>query len=177
MMIKLKYILLLFLLSFLLSCGKKEDEGGLETSGDKTEQPSEKKEEPKEQPNETSKEQLTSKTDSVSASSKELKFYSKTEKPEAVISAVEASEYIGKVVTVKGFVADVYKTERVAYLNFIEKFPKNPFSGVIFYGKFDEFGDLNIYEGKNVSITGRVTVYKEKPQIILDSKEQINILE
>ena len=176
MMIKLKYILLLFLLPLLLSCGKKEDEGDLETSGDKTEQPSEKKEEPKEQPNETSKEQQTSKTDSVSTSSKELKFYSKTE-PQAVISALEAGEYIGKVVTVKGFVADVYKTERVAYLNFVEKFPKNPFSGVIFYGKFDSFGDLNIYEGKNVSITGRVTVYKEKPQIILDSKEQIKILE
>jgi DNA/RNA endonuclease YhcR with UshA esterase domain len=169
MMIKLKYILFLFLLPFLLSCGKKEDTGNLENTEDKTEQPSEKKEEPKEQ--------LTSKTDSVSASSKELKFYNKTEKPEAVISAVEASEYIGKVVTVKGFVADVYKTERVAYLNFIEKFPKNPFSGVIFYGKFDAFGDLNIYEGKNVSITGRVTVYKEKPQIILDSKEQIKISE
>ena len=176
MMIKLRYFLFLFLLLFLFSCGKKDDEGNLDNTEEKTEQPSENKEKPKEQPNEISKEQQTSKNDSVSTSSKELKFYSKTE-PQAVISALEAGEYIGKVVTVKGFVADVYKTERVAYLNFVEKFPKNPFSGVIFYSKFDEFGDLNIYEGKNVGITGRVTVYKEKPQIILDSKEQIKILE
>jgi DNA/RNA endonuclease YhcR with UshA esterase domain len=48
---------------------------------------------------------------------------------------------------------------------------------VIFANKFDVIGDLNIYEGKNVSLTGRVTVYKEKPQIILDSKEQIKILD
>jgi DNA/RNA endonuclease YhcR with UshA esterase domain len=172
-MSKLKYILILFLIAGIISCGNKDDESSYQNTEDNTEQISDKKEEPKEQPGDTSKEHQVSKTDTTA--SKELKFYSKT-KPQAVISAIEAGEYIGKVVTVNGFVADVYKTDRVAYLNFVEKFPQNPFSGVIFANKFDVFGDLNIYEGKNVSLTGRVTVYKEKPQIILDSKEQVKIL-
>ena len=173
-MSKLKYLSVVFVITGIISCGNKDDEDSYKNTEDKTEQLSEKEEESKEQPVDTSNEHQTSKTDSTSP--KELKFYSKTE-PQAVISAVEAGEYIGKVVTVRGFVADVYKTERVAYLNFVEKFPKNPFSGVIFANKFDVIGDLNIYEGKNVSLTGRVTVYKEKPQIILDSKEQIKILD
>jgi exonuclease VII large subunit len=171
---KLKYILILLLVTGFISCGNKDEERNSGNNEDKTEQPSGMENESKEQPADTLKEHQVSKKDT--SSSKELRFYSKTEKPEAVISPLETSKYIGRVVTVTGFVADVYKTERVAYLNFIEKFPKNPFSGVIFAGRFDTFGDLNIYEGKNVELTGRVTVYKEKPQIILDSKEQIKIL-
>lgn len=175
-MFKLKYIPLILLVAGVVSsCGNK-DENNSEYLDDKTGQPTEeKKEEPKEQSIDKSGEQQTYKTDSTP--SKELRFHDKSVQPQAVISAIEASGYIGKVVTVEGFVADVYKSEKVAYLNFVKKFPDNPFSGVIFANKFDAFGDLNIYEGRNVSLTGRVTVYKEKPQIILDSKEQVKILE
>jgi len=176
-MFRVKYFLFILLFAGIISCGNK-DENNYEFQEDKTGQPQEDKEQltekPKEQPKEESKEQP--KTDSGS-DTKELKFYDKKMEPQAHISAVEAASYIGKVVTVEGFVADVYKTEKVAYLNFVEKFPKNPFSGVIFVSKFEKFGDLSIYEGKTVELTGRITVYKEKPQIILDSKDQIKILE
>jgi hypothetical protein len=170
-MFKVKYFLFIFLFVGIISCGNK-DESNSEYQEDKTGQPQEDKEQSTEQPKEEPKEQP--KTDSKP---EELKFYDKKIEPQAHISAVETANYIGKVVSVEGFVADVYKTDKVAYLNFVEKFPKNPFSGVIFAGKFDKFGDLNVYEGKNVEITGRISVYKEKPQIILDSKDQIKILE
>ena len=172
-MFKVKYFLFIFLFAGIISCGNKDD-NNYEFQEDKTGQPQEDKEQLTEQPKEESKEQP--KTDSDSKT-EELKFYDKKTEPQAHISAVETANYIGKVVTVEGFVADVYKTEKVAYLNFVEKFPKNPFSGVIFASKFDKFGDLSIYEGKNVELTGRISVYKEKPQIILDSKDQIKILE
>jgi DNA/RNA endonuclease YhcR with UshA esterase domain len=176
-MVRVKYFFFILLFAGIISCGNK-NENNSEYQEDKTGQPQEDKEQLteqlKEQPKEEPKEQP--KTDSGSKT-EELKFYDKKTEPQAHISAVETANYIGKVVTVEGFVADVYKTERVAYLNFVEKFPKNPFSGVIFAGKFDKFGDLSIYEGKNVEITGRISVYKEKPQIILDSKDQIKILE
>lgn len=99
------------------------------------------------------------------------------EKPVAVISPLEAADYMGKPVTVKGFVADVYKSDKVAYLNFVKKYPDNPFTGVIFAGKFDEFGDLMIYENRNIEITGRVSTFRGKPQMILDKKSQIKITE
>ncbi len=94
-------------------------------------------------------------------------------KPEAVISPLEAGNYHGRVVTVKGFVADVYQSEKVAYLNFVEKFPKNPFTAVIFASKFSDFPDIIKYKNKDVEVTGRVSMYREKAQIILNSPKQI----
>ena len=94
-------------------------------------------------------------------------------KPEAVISPLEAGNYNGRTVTVKGFVADVYQSEKVAYLNFVEKFPKNPFTAVIFASKFSDFPDIINYKNKDVEVTGRVSMYKEKAQIILNSPKQI----
>lgn len=98
-------------------------------------------------------------------------------KPEKTISALEAKDNIGKIVIVKGFVADVYQSDRVAYLNFVEKYPRNPFTAVIFPRSFEEFGNLYEYMGKNVAVTGRITTYKDKPQIILNDKTQIKVLE
>lgn len=98
-------------------------------------------------------------------------------RPEKTISALEAKDNVGKVVTVKGFVADVYQSDRVAYLNFVEKYPRNPFTAVIFPRSFEEFGDLYEYMGKNVAVTGIITTYKDKPQIILYNKSQVKVLE
>jgi DNA/RNA endonuclease YhcR with UshA esterase domain len=165
-MSRVKYLLIILFAFLLISCGK-DDENESENNADNNGQTTEQK-------TTNDKEQPKTQTD-TNKSSEELKFYSNA-KPEAVISPLQAKDYIGRVVTVKGFVADVYKTEKVAYLNFVEKFPENPFSGVIFASRFKDLGDITIYEGRTVSLTGRVTVYKGKPQIIMDGKEQVKIL-
>jgi hypothetical protein len=171
---KVKFLLIILSAFLLLSCGK-QDENESENTGDENgetteQQTTESKEQPAGESDDTLKEQPKSKTD-TGKSSEELRFYSNA-KPEAVISPLQASDYIGRVVTVKGFVAEVHRVEKVEYLNFVERFPENPFSGVIFASRFKDFGDITIYEGKNVELTGRVTVYKGKPQIIMDGKEQ-----
>lgn len=97
--------------------------------------------------------------------------------PEKTISALDAGNYVGRIVAVKGFVAEVHKTENVEYLNFIQKYPENPFTGVIFKSRFDEIGDINVYENKNVELTGLVSTYKGKPQIVIINKNQIKITE
>ena len=96
--------------------------------------------------------------------------------PLATITPLEAADYNGKEVRVNGFVADVYKTEKVAYLNFIEKFPKNLFSAVVFSSRFSNFTNIDKYEKHTVEVTGRVSMYKGKPQIILDNESQIKIV-
>lgn len=110
-----------------------------------------------------------------SVSDKQKKNYNSFnyEDPVAVISPLDAGDYTGKTVTVKGFVADIYQSEKVAYLNFVEKYPNNPFTGVIFASKFDDFPDISKFKNKNVELTGRVSVFKGKPQIILNSPKQI----
>lgn len=97
------------------------------------------------------------------------------EKPVAFISPMDADGYNGKTVTVKGFVADIYKSDKVAYLNFVEKFPKNPFTAVIFARQFEDFPDVTKFRGKDVEVTGRVSMYKGKPQIILNNPSQLKV--
>ncbi len=92
------------------------------------------------------------------------------------ISPEEAKNNIGTNAIVKGYVADVVIREKVAYLNFDKKYPKNTFTAVIFADKFDELEDLNIYKNQNVEVKGVISEYKEKPQIIISSKNQINIV-
>ena len=75
----------------------------------------------------------------------------------------------------KGYVTDVVIREKVAYLNFDKKYPKNSFSAVIFSEKFSEVGDLNIYKNKNVEVKGIISTYKGKSQIIISSKNQIKL--
>jgi DNA/RNA endonuclease YhcR with UshA esterase domain len=134
--------------------------------------PEQQKQEEKKQDSASNTQEKNNKTD-VEAD----KFaYKRSEEPVAVISPLEANNYMGKYVTVKGFVADVHKSEKVAYLNFIEKFPENPFTAVVFANKFEEFGDLSVYEGKNVEASGRVSTFRGKPQMILDKKSQIKIV-
>jgi hypothetical protein len=93
------------------------------------------------------------------------------------ITSEEVKMHIGDSVCIKGYVADVYLSDKVAYLNFENKFPKNLFACTIFSGKFGEFGDLSKYKDRNVEVTGRITTYKSKPQVILETKNQIKIIQ
>ena len=164
----MKYFFIILLSASLLSsCGKKEDSDFVDERV-KTTEPDDKpdtkqnnNQEIKEQPKDTSR--STGKN------------YKPFLKPEKLISASEAANNVGKVVTVKGFVADVNVREKVAYLNFTQKFPDNDFTAVVFSNKFAEFGDLNEYQGKSVEVTGVVSTFKNKAQIVLNDKSQIKV--
>lgn len=92
------------------------------------------------------------------------------------ISSKDVKNHVGDSVTVKGFVAEVYLSEKVAYLNFEKKYPANEFSCAVFSSLFDEFEELSAFKGKNVIVTGKVTNFRNKPQIILNSPGQIRII-
>ncbi|MBN8584433.1 MAG: hypothetical protein J0M37_05005 [Ignavibacteria bacterium] len=165
-------ILTLFILTIavtvLSSCGKeKKPEFTDENTGQNI---------PREMRNDEPKKDSVSKSDTISRETRTENYKNRSfeiGKPEAVISPLEAGNYNGRTVTVKGFVADVYQSEKVAYLNFVEKFPKNPFTAVIFASKFSDFPDIINYKNKDVEVTGRVSMYREKAQIILNSPKQI----
>jgi len=93
-----------------------------------------------------------------------------------VLSTGDAKNHVNENAIVRGYVADVVEREKVAYLNFDKKYPKNSFSAVIFDDKFSEVGELNIYKNQNVEIKGTITIYKDKPQIIITSKNQIRLI-
>ena len=92
------------------------------------------------------------------------------------IQSSEAKANIDQRVILKGYVADVAVREKVAYLNLDKKYPNNTCSITIFEIDFDKFGDFGKYKNKNIEVTGRVTEYKGKPQIIIKSPTQIKIV-
>ena len=93
------------------------------------------------------------------------------------IKPTEANSFVGKSVIVQGYVASVFMTDKVAYLNFEKKYPDNPLTATIFEKHFSDFDDLTKYENRTVEVKGRVTKYKGKPQIILNSENQIRIVD
>jgi len=88
----------------------------------------------------------------------------------------ETTSKIGSNALVKGYVADVVIREKVAYLNFEAKYPKNTFTAVIFPEKYEVFGDLMSYKNKTVEVKGKIGTYSGKPQIILNNKNQLRII-
>jgi hypothetical protein len=169
----LNIILVSLIITVIFSCGKNDK--NTEYADDKTETKQEKTENVKK---ENSADTTSTLKDNPTVDKKTEKTYKQdfeNEKPVAVISPLEAGDYNGKTVTVSGFVADIYQSEKVAYLNFVEKFPNNPFTAVIFARQFSDFPEIDNYRNRKVEVTGRVSMYKGKPQIILNSPKQLKM--
>lgn len=166
-------IIIILALILIVSCGR-EDKNN-EFVDDKTETNRQKTDSVKKEsaPDTTGSPKNNSNSDKNTEDSYRQKFES--EKPVAVISPLEAGDYNGKTVTVSGFVADIYQSEKVAYLNFVEKYPNNPFTAVIFARQFGDFPEIEKYRNKKVEVTGRVSMFKGKPQIILNSPDQLKM--
>ena len=48
-------------------------------------------------------------------------------------------------------------------------------TAVVFDDNFGRFGDLKKYKGHNVEISGTITEYHNKPEVVLESPSQIKI--
>ena len=69
------------------------------------------------------------------------------------------------------------KTEKIVRINLEARFPKQELTLVIFSSNFSKFEDVEKLEGKTVRVTGKVTEYQKRPQIVLDSKDQLKVQE
>lgn len=97
-----------------------------------------------------------------------------------LVSADSAGHYVGKKVTVCATVAGTFlsqKKQYIAYLNLERPYPESPFTVVIFETGLERFDYDPVEElkGKTICVTGRVEVYKEKPQIIVNYPSQIDL--
>jgi DNA/RNA endonuclease YhcR with UshA esterase domain len=99
-----------------------------------------------------------------------------TEKPKK-IPATEADKHYEETITVTGKLAQVTIREKLVYVNLDKKHPDTPLTCVMFARATNRFGDLKQLEGKRVEVRGRIEEYKEKPQIILNSRNQLKVVE
>lgn len=88
----------------------------------------------------------------------------------------EAKKFVGNNVVLVGRVAEVNQTEQIVRLNFEEPFPKQVFTAVVFARNFRHFTNLATLEGRTVEITGKVSEYRDRPQIILTNGTQLHVL-
>jgi exonuclease VII large subunit len=93
------------------------------------------------------------------------------------ISAAEAEKHYQETVIVTGKVAQVSIRPKLVYVNLDKRYPETPMYCVIFARATNQFGDLKSLEGKQVEIKGRIEEYQDKAQIILNSSNQLKVIE
>lgn len=92
------------------------------------------------------------------------------------ISVTDATNYMNRQVVVRDVVVQVALRQTLALLNLNQKYPKSPLTCVIRADNTNKFPDLETYLGQRVEVSGRITEYQGRPQIILTSTNQIKIL-
>ena len=88
-----------------------------------------------------------------------------------------AAKHVGEYATVEGIVVASRRTEKVCFLNFHPDW-QTSFTAVIFASRFDAFPPEpeKHYRGRTVRVSGYIKDYEGKPEIILDSPDQIEVI-
>ena len=92
------------------------------------------------------------------------------------IGTLDATNFYDQTMIVTGNVVQVTIRPSVTFLNLDKPFPNSPFAIVIIHGKSSYYGDANALKGKSVEIRGKIKNYKDKPEIVLDSTNQLTVL-
>ena len=92
---------------------------------------------------------------------------------QAKISVDSSAGYIGKLVTVCAKVNGVKELEKINFFNLGKAFPNAPLTLVINAKDKANFKALGAYDGKNICVTGTITEFKGKPQIVVTKAEEI----
>ena len=96
-----------------------------------------------------------------------------------VIKDSEAIKYVGKEVEVRGRVVSVTTSPLgTTFINFGGEYPNQRFAGFIAAGsRIGADERLTMIQGKTISITGTIELYKGKPEITVVSADQIKGLD
>jgi DNA/RNA endonuclease YhcR with UshA esterase domain len=86
----------------------------------------------------------------------------------------EAAKHVGETATVKGMVDGFHQSGKGnIFLNMGGKYPNQSFTAFIPSGSAGQFSNPQQYDGRTVSVTGKIELYKGKPEIIVRSPSQI----
>ncbi|HEY1872075.1 MAG TPA: hypothetical protein VGG71_13520, partial [Chitinophagaceae bacterium] len=94
------------------------------------------------------------------------------------INATEVRNYIGKQITVCDLVVNVKHATNInrkpTFLDYGAKYPNEIFTVLIWDDDLPKFSySLKSLEGKNICVTGTITLYKDRPEIIVHDPSQI----
>jgi RecJ-like exonuclease len=91
-----------------------------------------------------------------------------------VIAPADAKSHIGQTVTIEGPVGNVSTARSgMTFIDIGGRYPDNAFAAVIFADDSTKFPDIKALDGKVVDVTGAVSLYRGKPEIIVKSADQV----
>lgn len=104
-------------------------------------------------------------------------FITSTAKSQTTVIAKEAVNYVGKTVTLCDSVYSARAMDNISLLNLGGKFPKEIITMVVFKSDRIKFQKepVELYNNKRICITGKVTLYKDKLQIVVNDPKQIKL--
>jgi DNA/RNA endonuclease YhcR with UshA esterase domain len=95
----------------------------------------------------------------------------------AVVSPVEAARHIGENATVCGTVASVHYAPQShgqpTFLNLGHAYPNVDFTAVVWGEDRPKFGAPEDLEGQRICVTGPITGYRGKPEMVLRDASQL----
>jgi len=99
------------------------------------------------------------------------------EEPVGIIPWQDAGDYLGQTITVSGRIVRANDTGKITFLNFSKD--RDQFVAVVFADDYGEFSTppAELYEGKEVWVTGEIDSYKGAPQIVLSNPDQVEVFD
>ncbi|HEV2455043.1 MAG TPA: S1/P1 nuclease [Verrucomicrobiae bacterium] len=91
------------------------------------------------------------------------------------IGTAQAANFYDEDMVVTGKVVDVSMHSTIAILDLDQSYPDAPMTAVVFDDNFGRFDDLHKYSGHHVEISGTITEYHDRPEVVLESPRQIKI--
>lgn len=93
------------------------------------------------------------------------------------ISIDSVQSNLGSYVAITAKVSGVKEMDKLTYINLDGAYPNQKLTLVVFVGDRKKFKyDLKTLEGEQIKVTGNITMYKGKPQIKIESTEQIEVV-
>jgi DNA/RNA endonuclease YhcR with UshA esterase domain len=90
------------------------------------------------------------------------------------IAPADAKAHVGQTVTVEGAVGNVATFRSgMTFIDIGGRYPDNALVAVIFTDDASKFPNMRALGGKTVDVTGPVSLYKGKPEIILKTADQM----
>jgi DNA/RNA endonuclease YhcR with UshA esterase domain len=87
----------------------------------------------------------------------------------------EAAKHVGETATVTGKVDGFHHSGKGnIFLNMGGAYPNQAFTAFIPSASAGQFSNPQQYEGKTVAVSGKITLYRGKPEIIVNSSSQIS---
>lgn len=92
----------------------------------------------------------------------------------AIYTAAEAAKHVGEIATITEKVDGVHQSSKGnIFLNMGGKYPNQAFTAFIPSSSAAQFFNPQQYEGKAVAVSGKITLYRGKPEIVVNSPSQI----